>query len=93
MTTFNEAWDSIDVADYTQLRRFCSGLASVFANTTSVEADFSILKWEKDAFRKNLLDLSLEGIFHAKRFHLLGPLRTTTAPQPADEENNYAVDE
>ncbi|RHY88146.1 hypothetical protein DYB37_013566 [Aphanomyces astaci] len=49
-------------------------MASVFANTTSVESDFSILKWEKDEFRMNLLDLSLDGIFQAKQFKLLGLL-------------------
>jgi hypothetical protein len=41
-------------------------LATVFPNSTSVESDFSILKWELDEFHKSLLDLSLEGIFQAK---------------------------
>ena len=76
-TKFNEAWDSIGTVRFLQLRRFCVGLATVFANTTSVESDFSILKWEKDQFRMNLLDLSLEGIFQAKQFQMLGQLLPT----------------
>ncbi|ETV76877.1 hypothetical protein H257_09315 [Aphanomyces astaci] len=48
-------------------------MAFVLAKTTWVESDFSILKWEKDEFLMNLLDLSLEGIFQAKQFKLLGP--------------------
>jgi hypothetical protein len=62
-TAFNEAWDSLGGVRFHQLRRFCAGLATVFSNSTSVESDLSILKWELDEFRKSLLDLSLEGIF------------------------------
>jgi hypothetical protein len=46
---------------------FCGGLANAFANITSVESDFSILKWEKDGFRQLLMNLTLEGIFQAKQ--------------------------
>jgi hypothetical protein len=49
------------------LRSFCGGLATVFANTTSVESDFSILKWELDDNRTALMHMSLEGIFQAKQ--------------------------
>ncbi|ETW06964.1 hypothetical protein H310_03067 [Aphanomyces invadans] len=60
--------DQINTAE---LRRLCAGLATVFPNSTSVESDFSILKWEMDEFRISMLDLSLEGIFQAKQFELL----------------------
>ncbi|RHY86071.1 hypothetical protein DYB37_009856 [Aphanomyces astaci] len=76
-TNFNDGWNSIGRSRFSQLRRFCSGVASVFANTTSVESDFSILKWEKDEFRKNLFDLSLEGVFQAKQF------KQPARPQPS----------
>jgi len=46
---------------------FCGGLANVFANTTSIESDFSILKWEKYDFRHSMMNLMLEGIFQAKQ--------------------------
>jgi hypothetical protein len=38
-------------------------LATVLANTTSVESDFLIMKWELDENRTTLMHLSLEGIF------------------------------
>jgi hypothetical protein len=46
-----------------RLRAFLGGLATAFANTTAVEPDFSILKWEMDEFRTCVMHLSLEGIF------------------------------
>jgi hypothetical protein len=49
-------------------------LATVFANTTSVESDFSILKWEMDENRTSLMHLSLEGIFQAKQRSMLQAL-------------------
>ena len=56
------------------LRDFCGGIATVLANTATVESDFSILGWEKDEYRKCLSDLALEGIMHSKQFELLGNL-------------------
>jgi hypothetical protein len=50
---------------------FCGGLANAFANITSVESDFSILKWEKDDFRQSMMNLTLEGIFQAKQHHVV----------------------
>jgi hypothetical protein len=73
-TSFNGSLDGVGSARFCHLRRFCGGLASVFANSTSVEADFSILKWEKDEFRTCLLDLSLEGIFHSKQWDTLASI-------------------
>jgi hypothetical protein len=46
---------------------FCDGLANAFTNTTSIESDFSILKWEKYDFRQSMMNLTLEGIFQAKQ--------------------------
>jgi hypothetical protein len=62
VTTFNDAWGCA-WGRYEHLRSFCGGLATMFANTTPVESDFSILKWEMDANRTTLMHLSLEGIF------------------------------
>ncbi|KAG9416837.1 hypothetical protein AC1031_001229 [Aphanomyces cochlioides] len=70
-TMFNDGWDALGTAQYQSLRQYAAGLATVFPNTTSVESDFSILKWEKDEFRSSMLDLSLEGIFQAKQFDSL----------------------
>jgi hypothetical protein len=66
MTSFNDAWDCV-LGQFDHLRSFCGGLATVFANTTSIESDFSILKWEMDDNRTTLMHLSLEGIFQVKQ--------------------------
>jgi hypothetical protein len=66
MTTFNDAWDYV-LGRFEHLRLFCGGLATVLANITSVESDFSVLKWEMDDNRTALMHLSLEGIFQAKQ--------------------------
>jgi hypothetical protein len=50
---------------------FFGGLANVFTNITSVESDFSILKWEKDDFQQSMMNLTLEGIFQAKQRHVV----------------------
>ena len=72
-TTFNDAWDCAP-RRFERLRSFCGGLATVFANTTSVESDFSIMKWELDENRTALMHLSLEGIFQAKQRGILDAL-------------------
>jgi hypothetical protein len=59
---FNTGWDDLK-GRFEHLQMFCGGLANAFANTTSVESDFSILKWEKDNFQQSMMNLTLEGIF------------------------------
>ena len=56
---------------FPSLQTFCGGLASVFPNTSTVEADFSVIGWEKDEYRQSLTDFSLEIILHAKQFESL----------------------
>jgi hypothetical protein len=46
----------------------------VFANTTSIECNFSILKWEMDENRTCLMHLSFEGVFQAKQRTLMETL-------------------
>jgi hypothetical protein len=70
-TLFNDAWNC--VPRFKRPRTFCGGLATIFPNTTSVESDFSILKWELDAFRTALMHLSLEGIIDALPSHGVKP--------------------
>jgi hypothetical protein len=69
-TSFNDGWDSIGVR-FERLRQFFGSLATILANSTSVESDFSILKWEKDEFRSALMDKSLEGMFQSKQYEIL----------------------
>ena len=49
-TLFNDAWSFVPDR-FESLRSFCGGLASAFANTTSVESDFSIHEWEMNPNR------------------------------------------
>jgi hypothetical protein len=69
-TTFNDTWDCAP-SRFEKLRSFCDEPTTVLANTTSVEFDFSILKWEMDVNRMALMHLSLEGIFQAKQCLIL----------------------
>jgi len=69
-TKFNDTWEDLGIWFMT-LWTFCGGLAMLFPNSTSVESDFSVLKWGKDPYRDNLFDLSLEGVFQSKQFEAL----------------------
>ena len=73
MTSFEKGWAPANGRFHT-LRDFCGGLASVFPNTATVEADFSVIGWEKNVYRKSLTDFSLEGIIQAKQFRRLQQL-------------------
>ncbi len=69
-TKFNDVWEALGIR-FATLRTFCGGLATLFPNSTPVESYFSILKWEKDPYHDNLLNLSLEGVFQTKQFDTL----------------------
>ncbi|KAG3119094.1 hypothetical protein PI124_g4788 [Phytophthora idaei] len=77
-TSFNDGWNALEKAavpkQFSHLRQFCCGTAIVFANTASVESDFSILKWELNDCRSSLASLAMEGRFQAKQFDLLNKL-------------------
>src|SRR5205814_6987913 len=57
-TSFKESWSILD-RRY-QLREFCGAIASVFPNAAIVEADFSLLGWEKDVYHLSMIDMTLE---------------------------------
>ena len=71
--SFETAWEVVD-GRFEILRDFCGGIATMFANTASVESDFSILGWEMDDHRLSMTDLSLEGILHCKQFDIIEKL-------------------
>ena len=73
-TPFESAW-KVTAGSFKQLEAFCGGLATTFPGTSSVESDFSILKWEKDIHRMSLTDFSLEGVMHARQFKRLQELK------------------
>ncbi|CAK9860168.1 unnamed protein product [Sphagnum jensenii] len=72
-TSFDDAWDC-DLGQFDHLQSFYGDLATMFANTTSVENDFSILKWEMDENHTYLMHLLLEGVFQAKQRALMETL-------------------
>ncbi len=72
-TFFNDVWDVVK-GRFSGLRQFCGGLATAFPNTTAVESDFSMVKWEKNDTRTSLTSLALAGIMQAKQFELLKAL-------------------
>jgi hypothetical protein len=67
---YHDAWVSLR-SQFPKLFEFSSGLATIYPGTTRVESDFSILRWEKDAYRYALMDFSLEGVMHSKQFKAL----------------------
>jgi hypothetical protein len=69
-TDFNVAWNVVGDR-FMDMRAVLAGLVTVFHNSTSVEGDFSIAKWERDPTRLSLANLSLEGIFQCKQTELL----------------------
>ena len=68
--SFTKAW-SIAGTNFELLRSFSGGFASIFANSATVESDFSRIKFEKHLQRQKLNDLTMEGILHAKQFQQL----------------------
>jgi hypothetical protein len=69
---FSDAWKTVAIKDrFPELMEFFGGLITPFPNTTTVQSDFSILKWEKDIHRSNLTPFSLEGILHCRQIRSL----------------------
>jgi hypothetical protein len=70
---FSRCWE-VTTERFSDLRRFCGGLATAFPNTATVESDFSVIGWEKDEYRTSLTDFSLESILHCKQYKALNEL-------------------
>jgi hypothetical protein len=64
--SFEESWQVLG-DDYEILQEFCGDIASVLPSTASVEADFSLINWTKDAYSRSMTDFSLESILHCKQ--------------------------
>ncbi len=65
--TFKDGWSLLGHW-FLNLMEFCGVIATMFPGTSTVESNFSILHWEKDAFRKSLSDFGLEGVLQAKQW-------------------------
>jgi hypothetical protein len=71
---FRACWEPLN-GNYPHLQHFASGLCTVFPGSSTVESDFSILKFEKSDHRTSLSDVCIEGIFHARQFEELEQLQ------------------
>ncbi len=71
---YRDAWIGLHNT-YPLLEKFVGGLATIFPDTSTIEGDFSVMKYEKNKNRMNLIDASLEGILHAKQYHCMHSLK------------------
>jgi hypothetical protein len=69
-SSFRDGWGLIG-SRFPNLMEFCGILATIFPGTSTVELDFSVLRWEKDNFCKSLLDFGLEGVMQSKQWTFL----------------------
>ncbi|CAN5966279.1 unnamed protein product [Sphagnum jensenii] len=69
-SSFRDGWSLIG-SIFPNLMEFCGVLATIFLGTSTVESDFSVLRWEKDNFRKSLSDFGLEGVMQSKQWTFL----------------------
>jgi hypothetical protein len=65
-TMFNVGWDAFK-GQFAYLRQFVAGLGSVFANTASVESDFSVLTWEMDINKNSRSILHAAAVLMTRR--------------------------
>ena len=71
--SFKETWNKVEIYNekISNLKEFIGGLYTVFSSTSTVESDFSVIAYEKNDYRSQLSNLSLEGILHSKQYNLL----------------------
>jgi hypothetical protein len=72
--SYRDAWVGLQNT-YPSLERFVGGLATIFPGTSTVESDFSVVKYEKNKNRMSLTDASLYGILHAKQYRRMHSLK------------------
>jgi hypothetical protein len=65
-SSFKDGWSLLGVR-FLNLMEYCGVIVTFFPRTNTVESDFSILRWEKDLFRKRLSNFGLEGVMQAKQ--------------------------
>ncbi|KAJ2427051.1 hypothetical protein GGF41_001826 [Coemansia sp. RSA 2531] len=68
---FDKAWEQLG-RDYPLLCNFVGGIATIFANSGTIESDFSKLNRIVNLHRRSLTDLSLEGSLQAEYYEEMG---------------------
>jgi hypothetical protein len=69
---------------FSRLKQFSCGIATVFPATSTVESDFSVIKWEYDEFRGSLTEFYLEGILQCKQFKRLHDMKHSSTQHTED---------
>ena len=69
-TSFEGGWGILGT-QFQKLNLLCSGFASVFPGTSTVESDFSVIGLEKNEYWTALTDFSLEGILQCKQYKVV----------------------
>ena len=67
---FSDAWDSL-TQRYPDLEDYCVGVVTVFPGISTVEADFSVLRWEKSSHQKLMSYFSLAGVMQSRQYKCL----------------------
>ena len=71
---FDESWSPVGVG-FQELKSFAGRIATVMPETSSVEANFSLISWHKDVYSKSMTDFLLESILlHCKQHTRLSRL-------------------
>ncbi|CAK9260470.1 unnamed protein product [Sphagnum jensenii] len=71
---YHDAWIGLHNT-YPLLEKFVGGLATIFPGTSTVESDFSVVKYEKNKNRMSLTDASFEGILHVRQYRRMHSLK------------------
>ncbi|KAJ2327770.1 hypothetical protein GGH92_009992, partial [Coemansia sp. RSA 2673] len=71
---YDKAWKQLG-RDYPLLWDFVGVIATIFANSGTVESDFSKLNRIANPHRRSLTDLSLEGLLQAEYYEEMFELR------------------
>ncbi|KAG6949892.1 hypothetical protein JG688_00014435 [Phytophthora aleatoria] len=72
-TDFAAGWE-LAGDRFKERRRFSGVLATVFPNTATGKAAFSIIGWEKNEYQKSVTDFLFEGILFAKQLDIVSTL-------------------
>ena len=76
MMLFDEGWCGGLNEHFPLICGISGGLTPTYAGTARVKSNLSILGVEKNAYRTSLMNLSFDGIIHAKRIMELQALAT-----------------
>jgi hypothetical protein len=72
-SSFKNGWSLLG-AQVPNLLNYYGVVAMLFPRTSMIESNFSVLCWEKDGYRKALLDFGFEGVLQSKQYFFIQQL-------------------